>query len=242
MGCYGTTGPAYGKPVGSSDMCAGIYFDYYNSGQTITNNVVYKSNWIGLFFSGCQDMTITGNTVYDCDFGVRIAEFNGLGEAIRTVNFDHNIVFAKGDKVVLELVSQADDFDQFGMFDYNYYAKPTDNSLPIYAMIDWGTGNYSLTQWQSLYNQDAHSHISPIAITDTSLIDFYYNPTQSDSTITLATRMIDVTGASYNSSITLSPYTGAVLMPNSLGKLMRSSTGRLKRNSTGNLMRSSIGN
>ncbi|MDX9730117.1 MAG: SwmB domain-containing protein, partial [Bacteroidales bacterium] len=77
-------------------------------------------------------------------------------------------------------------------------------------------------------------HKSPITLTDTSRIDFYYNASTSNRVITLPQPMIDVKGTKYSTSITLLPYTSAVLMvdPNPASPAVPVYTGSLISAST----------
>jgi len=116
-----------------------------------------------------------------------------LTSPIRNITMTGNILFEKTPSFKpLLLYSLNDDFNKFGSFDYNYYARPADNEKPIYTGISGTVILRSLTEWQTLYSQDLHSGISPQSLTDTANIKFYYNPTKSDKVFELAQPMIDV--------------------------------------------------
>lgn len=70
----------------------------------------------------------------------------------------------------------------------------------------------SLSQWQSLSRQDAHSQEYPKEITNPNRLLFKYNATSSDSTISLDAGYIDVKGNVYDGHITLAPFSSAVLI------------------------------
>ena len=59
---------------------------------------------------------------------------------------------------------------------------------------------------------DANSKSSPKTITDVNDLRFEYNETASPKTVTLDANYIDVKNTSYNGTITLQPYTSAVLI------------------------------
>ena len=207
-------GRSGGKPAGHYDMVAGIFFDYYSVGpMTISNNSVANMAWCGYFTSGSQKFTITNNTFYNARYVSRIAEFVDIPNPLREFNISGNIYFAKtASQFVMQIVSQRDDFNQIGIFNNNYYARPLDNAKPIVPSINWSYTPKTLEEWRTLSGQDLNSRISPVALTDTSDIDFYYNATKSDKVITLPEPMVDVKGTKYAGSVTLAPFTSVVLM------------------------------
>jgi hypothetical protein len=69
-----------------------------------------------------------------------------------------------------------------------------------------------VAQWQSFSGMDKNSKASPKTITSLSSLRFEYNATSSSKTVSLGQAYIDVKGVSYPSSITLAPYTSAVLI------------------------------
>ena len=68
--------------------------------------------------------------------------------------------------------------------------------------------------WYSFCGLEPHSKQSPKAITDTNDLRFEYNRTASSKTVSLPYQYIDVKKNVYNGSITLAPYTSAVLIKN----------------------------
>jgi len=76
-----------------------------------------------------------------------------------------------------------------------------------------GTVWYTLSQFQSyFYSREKNSKKSPKTITSTADLRFEYNATTSNKTVNIGGTYMDVTGKSYSSSITLSPYTSIVLI------------------------------
>ena len=63
-------------------------------------------------------------------------------------------------------------------------------------------------------DMDAHSKKPPKTITTVNDLRFEYNPTSANKTIPLDGNYIDVKSKSYNGTITLAPYTSAVLIRN----------------------------
>ena len=79
----------------------------------------------------------------------------------------------------------------------------------------WGYGHYNLAQWQAYTKiYDSHSKKSPKTITNVNDLRIEYNATSVNKTISLDGNYIDVKNVSYNGTITLAPYTSAVLIRN----------------------------
>ncbi len=204
-----------GKPVDSFHWISGIGLDYYTTGGfEISNNTIANVIHMGgISISGSQNVIIKNNTVFECSNGIRMQELGGLGSPPRNISMNGNIYFAKTSTYrSLSLYSLNNDFDQYGSFNNNWYAIPLDNSKPIITGISGNVSAKTLKEWQTLYNQDLNSNISPITLKDTADIDFYYNATKSAKTISLAQPMIDVKGDKYYNSVILEPYTSIILM------------------------------
>ena len=103
----------------------------------------------------------------------------------------------------------------FNVADNNYYARPIDDNISFEVSINHGAKffHYSFAQWKSyISSKDTHSHKSPVVIRDVNDLRFEYNPTSLSHTIALPFNYIDVKNVSYNGSITLAPYTSAILI------------------------------
>ncbi len=208
-------GSSGGKPSLSISWTAGIYLDYYTLGgvEISSNTVANVSNMGGILISGSQNVILKNNTTFNCSPGIRMQELGELGSPPRNITMNSNILFAALPSfTLLSLYSTKDDFDLFGSFDYNYYARPLDNLKPILIGVSGNVTLRSLTELQTKYYHDVNSNISPITLKDTADIDFYYNATKSAKTIILARPMIDVKGDKYYNSVTLEPYTSVILM------------------------------
>jgi hypothetical protein len=97
--------------------------------------------------------------------------------------------------------------------DNNYYARPmADDKVVFISLPAWADCFKTLTEWKAFSGQDAHSHGAPQTITDVNDLQFVYNGTQTSTTLALTQPMLDMKGNKYWSSITLQPFTSAVLM------------------------------
>ena len=104
-------------------------------------------------------------------------------------------------------------YANLGSFNNNYYARPISEPLTLKAFVNaWDGAGFSLSTWKTMIGQEVNSKNSPISITDISDLKFVYNETGTNKVIPLSMTYIDVKGTSYNGSITLLPYTSAVLI------------------------------
>ncbi len=200
------------------NFSVGIYLDELSNNVSVLNNTIYNSNYAGIKIHRGNTNTISGNTVYNNPLGI-VYQNSAYTSTIFNNVMNSNIFFAKiATQQCLWFRSNTNDIPSFGTASNNYYVRPiADNTVFYIWQPSLGLNflNYNLGQWQSFTGKDADSHSSPTSITDVADIEFYYNPTQSDSVISV-TDMIDMTGTKYTSSITLAPYTSAVLIPDAV--------------------------
>ncbi len=203
----------------------GIYLDGVRN-ALIANNTVASNDGCGVFINEAQNITAENNTCYDNIWGIRIT--SGSNTRARNHNINHNILFAKEvvdrsnnwNQLTFGVVTKFDaaDLTSFGTSDYNYFARPVKNDDYIEAWKNawgWAPGDrmaYNLSEWQSIYGKDIHSSSSPITISDPNKIRFEYNASTSNKVVSLDGNYVDVKGTKYDGSITLAPYTSAVLM------------------------------
>lgn len=212
-------------------LARGIYIDEGGTSITISNNSVAYGNNSGIFIHNANNITVTNNTVYDngtgnvsSSLGQMEFQYNPVipssANIIRGNVLTKNIFFSKTaiqPTLYYSSSSTLTDAKLFGTANGNYYAKPISNSNYINFVTTtspWPGVFYSLPTWQVFSGQDAQSFATPKAITDTNDLRFEYNATSSNKTISLDANYIDVTGKSYNGSITLAPYSSAVLIKN----------------------------
>jgi hypothetical protein len=217
-------GNSEGTDVKTNVLAHGIHLDGGTRFVTVANNSVSGCRGSGIFIQQSTDITITGNTSYDN--GVKLSWLKGQimfqytsDNPIRRISLNNNIFFAKSlDQVALFYYTNSTntgDIKQLGSADYNYYVRPLDENNSICEQTGTlGEVLQSLTNWQSFIGQDYNSNASPKSITDVNDLRFEYNASQSNKTVSLDANYIDVTGKSYNGSITLAPYSSAVLIKN----------------------------
>ncbi len=195
----------------------GIYLDNgsANHHAQVSGNNLAHGQWGGILINNNGGNIITDNTVYDFDFSLHFME--SVAANIRTLYITRNKFIARTNTQVA-LYSQLyinESPGLFGTIDSNYYARPIADSFSIQSTINGSSLTpRTLAGWQTYSGIDAHSHKSSKTITDTADIRFEYNATSSDKTISLDANYIDVTGKSYLGTITLAPFSSAVLIRN----------------------------
>jgi uncharacterized repeat protein (TIGR02059 family) len=206
-------GNTAGTPYPGRHIARGIYLDVNSTNVIVTNNTVANCNEAGYMIHRAHDNRIENNTAFNNNYGMFFQ--NSSGSSIRNNSLRNNLFIAKSaTQFSLKFYSVADDISSFGTADYNYYARPANDS-DVFQTYSPSTGSKSrtLAGWQSLTNQDKNSKKSAVTVSDTSKIDFHYNPSTSNKVITLSQPMVDVTGKKYSGSVTLLPYTSVILMP-----------------------------
>ena len=200
----------------------GIFCDEGSNGIEIYNNTSYNT-LRGIYLDDSYSINVHNNTTFNTgQAGIGSGFFmnnNPGSPKLRYINVKNNKFIAKTsiDRALWVITTDSASMPKPFTSDSNYFAKPlgfdTVNNIQTY---EHGASyvQRKLSSWQALNGQDAHSHGSPKAITDTLDFNFQYNATSSPVTISLPYNYMDVTGTTYNGSITLQPYTSAVLIKN----------------------------
>ncbi len=200
--------------VGTSDpTLTGIYLDGNSKNTTITNNTISQCLSEGIHILNSGSTVITGNTCYNNGSQLGFWHAFGGGTPITNMTVKHNNFFAKT-KSQLAFYYREDTypFNTFGTADSNYYSRPIDDNQTIQTAIMYTATNRTLAGWQGLSVEDAHSAKLSKSITDTNDLRIEYNTTNSNKTISLPYNYVDVKNVAYNGTITLAPYTSAVLI------------------------------
>ncbi|MFI5185159.1 MAG: PKD domain-containing protein [Chitinophagales bacterium] len=212
-----------GAPNGTSNGVAGggatgIYSDNTSDYMQVLNNSVANCNFDGILFNDGLSPTIRGNTVYNCGTSgtggsIELAHWSGE-TAFTNVAIKRNIFVAKASNQFSAVFITNDGTtipSFFGSSDSNYFARPMAQT----GVVETQQGSVSqrtVAQWQSFISQEAHSKGSPMTITDVNNLRFEYNATSSNKVVNLGATYMDVTGKNYAGTITLAPYTSAVLI------------------------------
>ena len=211
-------GSRYGTDDTTSNDLGGIFIDAYGTGITISNNTVANCVTAGIKLHGANNIIVSNNTSYNN--GGRswtkgaLMFIGGPDFPIRNISLQGNIFFARTTEQLAFFAypptSNFDDIRNFGTADNNYYAKPIDEKTSIQVYNSY----YTISSWNAYSGQDANSKASPKSVTNLNDIRFEYNAGPSPKSVSLDGTYIDVRNASYNGSITLAPFSSAVLIRN----------------------------
>jgi parallel beta-helix repeat protein len=200
----------------------GLYMDNNSQNVILENNTV-ANGVVGIFVHDAQNITVQGNTIFNMSDKSIMVWKTGLGQnPVSNIIIRDNIaVNIKQDTRTLDVQNLKQDgtnIANWGSFDLNYYCRPLNETKTIYTGA--GSGKlYSLSEWQALYGHDRNSKISPKTfpsnINPDDSIRFVYNPTSAQQATSLNGTYIDARNNQYVSSITLAPYSSAVLFVNS---------------------------
>jgi len=199
----------------------GFMFDEGSNGIEVNNNTAYNT-LRGVYINDSYNINIHDNTTFNTSISGGGAGLfmnnNNSGPKLTNITVKNNKFIAKtpDDRALWVTTSGTTTMPLPFSSDSNYFARPLGDSVNnIQTYIQGGAYvQRTLASWQALNGQDAHSRQSPRIITDINDFNFQYNATSSPVTISLPYSYLDITGATYNGSITLQPYTSAVLIKN----------------------------
>lgn len=210
-----------GNPNGTTDAVGtaqGIYMDDNVTGVEIKNNLCAGMNYAGLLLHNANNLNIHDNTFYNNGTviytGGQAYYTNGAG-TMANITITGNIFFSRK---ILQDVTNVDpsgaNWPWFATADNNYYCRPL-NENQCFSVNVGGFQHLNLAGWKSAIGKEGNSKSTPpaLATTDTNKIRLIYNATNSPATTTFAgTTYQDVKGGVYSGSITLQPFTSAVLI------------------------------
>jgi parallel beta-helix repeat protein len=161
-------------------IARGIYLDANSSGSSVTNNTVSGCREAGLHIHSGLNNTVTDNVFYN---NGRQVIFQKITHPSTGIIFKNNKLISKtsAQQALLQWGYSTAEMQNWGTFDYNYYARPIDDNKVFY----YASGNHTLDEWKTLMSQDTHSQKSPISISDIANLNFYYNASTTNKVISL---------------------------------------------------------
>lgn len=206
---------------------AGVYIDFADSISIIGNSLSNITGY-GIQINPSSAIQIHDNTVFNAKHSALMISGNG-GE---NFNITRNKFISKtlpkayyslpyssqyANSTVIDFTSTQSAFPNIGVIDSNYYARPLIGDNYIFNTKlngdPWYGVHKTFSDWKTLSGRDSHSiGISPQSTTDTNDVRLEYNATTANKTISLDAKYVDITGTLYNGSITLLPYSSAVLI------------------------------
>lgn len=198
-----------GSPYGKQAM--GIYMDGQSPNINVVHNTV-SGGFLGIFINGGHDIYCDSNTTYNSTYGIYLTK---IGGPIDNETVTHNVFVARDASQASANYKPAAAAmpDNFTAND-NYYARPMDDTKTIWQEVSGSYVNRTLAEWKTVTGEDGNSQKSPKTITSVYDLRFVYNETGQTKTINLGATYVDVRSASYPGSITLTPYSSAVLIKN----------------------------
>ena len=194
---------------------AGICLDNRSENVEVSGNTIANIAYNGIILHNASNCQFENNTIYNCTAHQFITTHDDPDFSVKNNRLSNNIFFSKiATQTAFEAIDYlSDNLRNFFVSDNNYFCRPIDDNLTFYTQQpSTGGVNRNLAGWQSFSGQDKNSHKSPITLTDVNKIRFEYNATSSQKIIALDGAYIDVKGTKYSGTITLLPYTSAILM------------------------------
>ena len=194
----------------------GIYMDDFANGVNIHDNSVSGCN-MGMYLHGVTSSTIQNNKVFNNSYA-QLQMTEESGELFSNLTITNNKLVSKtASQLVLSIFLRTATMASSVVMDNNYYARPVDDNLTIAVEVrtpSYSYTLYNLSGWKGLFGKDANSSKSPMAIADINDLRFEYNETNTAKVVSLPYKYIDLQSAVYDGSITLQPYTSAILIKN----------------------------
>ena len=201
-----------GIAKGSGIIADGIYLDRGANNIEVTYNSISNcQKGVGLSSSG--NVTFSHNTIYNCQNGIAPYRLDKAYQQISKLVITHNVVATMGvnDKPFYFLNADLSELSAIGISDYNtYFAANTTFFKTWLNQPPWTITYHPLNAWQSANHLETHSTATDIT-KQMSAIRYVYNETATAKTIRLKSPMKDAFKNKYPASITLQPFTAAIL-------------------------------
>jgi len=209
-----------GAPQG--DGANGIYMDDGTDNVIISGNTIAYCKGTGLFVHHDTRINAHHNTFYNVASSTDVAYW-GIDivsqiptEPIRNCEINNNIVFSTINRKAVMYMSNNNvpvEVTLFGNMNNNYYCFPLNNS-PQFYVTNWSNLflTQSFAQWKTYSGKDLNSVLAPTGIIATNPVVFKYNNTKTTTAYALDGTYKDARGNTYVNTITLTPYTSAILM------------------------------
>lgn len=204
-----------GAPQGSDDnapLAYGIYIDNNASNMLIDSNSIALTE-IDIFLHGGENNTMTNNTTFATKYAFHAWQYNAF--LVRNLVATNNIfaVSSNSSSAIPGFYrsTTTDIGSFFTTLNNNYYLKPLGTASSL--VIRQAATNLTLPMWRTNFPAyDAASVVSPVFVTSSAQVQFVYNKTSSATVTPLTGGWKDARNVSYSGSITLQPYTSALLI------------------------------
>lgn len=208
--------PKYGYNAAS-----GIYMDSggNDDNNSVLNNTIYNAKLAGIIWAIAHDSYIRNNLIYDCRIGIYNTSAY-VKEDDYAIEVTGNIVFSSLTEIdpnngLEGCIAFGDDSGVFSPLinmDDNYYCRPKNQDDAIYSDGFGGDDHGTIAEWAAFSGLDASSLPFDSDGDADSTPLFVYNNTQAVVVTKLDYPMIEADGTKHNRSISLDPFTAAVLL------------------------------
>lgn len=185
---YGTTStaPAY---------TTGIYLDAGASYWRVENNTLYNNPWAGIFLHYAKNNNIENNVSFANLYQIWYQTESNDSIRNDTIMYNQFVALDSPQLCAAWQPSGRTDFNQWGIIDSNYYARPSNDNLTFENQLT--STFYNLAGWQSLSSMDAHSHKSPVAVSTSADVTLTTNPSSAVYSPYLQFHSVDPPGNQY---------------------------------------------
>lgn len=185
----------------SASFAAGIYLDNLTNDITVDSNTVFNCYTAGVFFNEASSIPFRENTITN-DIGAALT-VSGANANVTNLGIKKNTLYSQS---ASQLIINRRLGTSMATTDSNYYARPLNEAG---AFSRNGT-LYDLAGWKGATSQDAHSVGVPGGVTTDPAV-LYYNTTNSNIIYPLIGNWLSSKSVSYSGTITIAPFTSALL-------------------------------
>ena len=208
-------GNGQGTTYPGSLQAEGIYIDDNSESVEISDNTISNCSNNGIKIHNAQNIKIVNNTAFNNGVQLRLEQdcYLSTSTLIRNNNVHNNLFFSKHLKQSnVSLSTNADDINDFGKIDSNFYNRPESEFKAVKSMSHPNgkntTTKHNMLSWTNASGNDQTS--SEIACNS---ILFEYNGGKESITVKLKNDYIDVYNNLYRNEISILPYRSVILFP-----------------------------
>ena len=145
------------------DYSIGIFLDDCVENVTVRGNTIFGNTQWGVFLHGNSKITFTDNTLFD-NYTTQLMVYPSSCPTRNDVIKRNVIVSKEASQLVAQYESNANDLNQYGDIDSNYYARPFDETATIQGVKNSTQGGrFTVKDWQTFSEGlDVHSSGSPV--------------------------------------------------------------------------------
>lgn len=207
------TGNCFGTTDTTASGSRGIYLDDHCANMEVSYNTCANIGSFGIMIHNSSSINIHHNTVYN-SIGAQILFSNNANHPAMTGNVTQNNIFISktSSQPTMWIASQYSNIETIGTFNYNFYARPTDDNKTIKLSPGFASKYLTLDEWKTFSNQDPDSKKSPKSVHSDTEIAFFYNDTKTSVSVNLPYPGIDVEGVKYSTKATIEPFRSLIII------------------------------